>query len=170
MTIEEAIKTAIEFEKNVKASYHKAAEEAKDPTAKHVLAVLAEEEEGHVAFLQSRLAEWQKEGKLTPAVLNTAIPSKERIAEGVAKLQENLEKPRAEADDLAHFKQALDVEREASGFYKKMISELPEEGQRLFERFVEIEEGHLAMAQAEIDTAKGLGYWFDFQEFRLESG
>ena len=66
MTIEEAIKTAIEFEKKVHALYQAAAEGAGDAIAKKVFATLAEEEQGHVAYLQSRLAEWQKEGRLAP--------------------------------------------------------------------------------------------------------
>ncbi|MDH4196285.1 MAG: hypothetical protein OEW05_02645 [Candidatus Aminicenantes bacterium] len=54
--------------------------------------------------------------------------------------------------------------------FLNMVAELHAEGQRLFARFVEIEEGHLAMAQAEIDAANGLGFWFDVREFRLEAG
>ncbi len=170
MTIEEAIKTAIEFELKVTDAYKTAAESAVDPTAKRVLSVLAEEEEGHVGYLRSRLTEWQKNGKLTPARLVSAIPSKARITEGVSTLKADLEKPRAGEGDKAHFKRALDIERNATAFYQKMVSELPEEGQRLFQRFVEIEEGHLAMAQAELDAAEGFGYWFDIREFDLEAG
>lgn len=170
MTIGDAIKTAIDFEKKVSETYRAAAGKTSDPTARRVLGVLAEEEEGHVSFLRSRLGEWQKNGQLTAAALNTAIPSRERITAGVSKLQTCVDRPRAAADDLAHFKRALDIEREASGFYERMVAELPPEGQRLFARFVEIEQGHLAMAQAEIDAANGLGYWFDIQEFRMEGG
>jgi rubrerythrin len=170
MTIGDAIKTAIEFEKKVSETYRTAAQKASDPTARRVLGILAEEEEGHVAFLRSRLAEWKKNGQLTAAALNTAIPSRERIMAGVSKLQASVDRPRAAADDMAYFKRALDIEREASDFYGRMVAELPPEGQGLFARFVEIEQGHLAMAQAELDAASGLGYWFDIQEFRLEGG
>ena len=65
---------------------------------------------------------------------------------------------------------ALEVEQETSDFYKRMVLELPEEGQELFMRFVEIEEGHKAIVQAEIDSVIGLGYWFDMPEFNLASG
>ena len=50
-----------------------------------------------------------------------------------------------------------------------MVSELPPEGRALFERFLEIEQGHVAIVQAEIDAVSGLGFWFDVQEFRLEN-
>ena len=65
---------------------------------------------------------------------------------------------------------ALEVEYETSDFYKRMVLELPVEGQELFVRFVEIEEGHKAIVQAEIDSVTGLGYWFDMPEFNLASG
>jgi len=64
MTIEEAIKTAIVYEKKVHATYAAAAKRAEDATAKKVFLTLAEEEQGHVTYLESRLMEWQKEGQL----------------------------------------------------------------------------------------------------------
>ena len=51
-----------------------------------------------------------------------------------------------------------------------MVRELPVEGQNLFSRFLEIEEGHGAIVQAEIDNVKRLGFWFDLKEFDLEAG
>ena len=38
----------------------------------------------------------------------------------------------------------------------------------LFERFLEMENGHVAIVQAEIDALAGHGHWFDFMEFSLE--
>lgn len=63
------------------------------------------------------------------------------------------------------------MERETSEFYKRVVKELksPEE-RALFEPFIEIEEGHLALVQAELDQLTGLGYYLDYQEFDLESG
>jgi hypothetical protein len=51
-----------------------------------------------------------------------------------------------------------------------MVATLDADGKRLFERFVEIEEGHLAIVQAEMDLVTGSGYWFDTGEFRPEAG
>ena len=33
---------------------------------------------------------------------------------------------------------------------------------------LEIEEGHVAIVQAELDSLQGMGFWFDMQEFNLE--
>ena len=62
----------------------------------------------------------------------------------------------------------VDIKGFSSDFYKKMVRELPAEGQRLFADFVKIEEGHLAMVRAEIDYLSRTGYWFDFKEFDME--
>jgi hypothetical protein len=40
----------------------------------------------------------------------------------------------------------------------------------MFQRFPEIEDGHNAIVQAELDSVQGLGYWFDVEEFKLEAG
>jgi rubrerythrin len=62
------------------------------------------------------------------------------------------------------------MEVKASNFFKEIVEKLPEEDKPLFQRFMEIEEGHEAIIKAELDGARGLGYWFDFQEFNLEAG
>ena len=70
--------------------------------------------------------------------------------------------------ELQMLSRAFDVEVKTSNFYKKMVTELTSEGQQLFARFVEIEEGHLAIVRAEIDYFSRSGYWFDFKEFDME--
>ena len=72
--------------------------------------------------------------------------------------------------ELSSLYQALAAEDETSAFYLQMVRELPVEGQRLFARFLEIEDGHGAIVQAEIDSVKHLGFWFDLKEFDLEVG
>ena len=49
-----------------------------------------------------------------------------------------------------------------------MVNELPAEGHLLFFPFVAIEEGHLALVQAEIDYVSKTRYWFDIKEFDME--
>ena len=70
--------------------------------------------------------------------------------------------------ELDMLKKALTLEVEATRFFRSMVAELKDEERKLFARFVEIEEGHEAIVQAEIDALTGLGFWFDYTEFRLE--
>ena len=71
------------------------------------------------------------------------------------------------ANEIALLGKALEAERKTSSFYRKMVAELSTEGQKLFERFVSIEEGHLAIVQAELDSLTGTGAWFDVLEVKL---
>jgi len=167
MTIEEAIRTGIEYETQVREVYAEAAVRFGDPVARRVLGLLASEEERHIEYLESRLAEWKQTGRVTAERLDTAVPSKEAIDASVKRLTKKMA-PRDFTVELDMLKKALQLEIEATGFFRQMVSELRAEEQKLFGRFVEIEQGHEAIVQAEIDAITGLGFWFDYSEFRLE--
>lgn len=169
MTIEDAIKTALDFENKVHALYEKAAHDARDTGAKKVFTVLAQEEAGHVAYLESRLVEWQKDGHLSPEKVRTVLPSAERVRTAVARLQKSMVKQAGTHDaELASLQLALQAEDRTSAFYQQMVRELPAQGQELFARFLAIEESHAAVVQAQIDNVKQMGFWFDMKEFDLE--
>jgi rubrerythrin len=167
VTIEQAIKTGLEYEMQVRKVYSEAAKKFADPVARKIFGVLADEEDRHVAYLESRLDEWQREGLVTAETLETAIPSRTTIESSVRRLQRRMSQQDYSAE-LQMLKKALQLEIEATNFFKRVVGELPAEERRLFARFVEIEEGHEAIVQAEIDALTGLGYWFDYQEFKLE--
>jgi rubrerythrin len=171
MTVEEAIKTGILFETKVHATYLSAARRAEDPIAKKVFTTLAEEEQGHINYLQSRLSEWRKDGRMSDEKLRTVLPAAERIRAGVKRLRSQVaQRKGSHAPELDSLRQALAAEEETSAFYLLMVRELPAEGQELFSRFLEIEDGHAAVVQAEIDNVNQMGFWFDLKEFDLELG
>jgi rubrerythrin len=167
VTIEQAIKTGLEYEMQVRKVYSEAAKKFADPVARKIFTVLADEEDGHVAYLEGRLDEWQRQGFVTAEKLETTIPSKAAIESSVQRLQRRMAQQDYGAE-LEMLKKALHLEIEATAFFKRMVAELQAEERRLFARLVEIEEGHEAIVQAEIDSLTGLGYWFDYQEFNLE--
>jgi len=169
MTLEEAIQTAIDYEIRVRDTYFEAMNSATDETGRKVFKTLGNEEQGHVVYLTERLEEWRETGTISVVELETVVPSVDLIEEGVAKLQERLGKTdRVLTAELEMPRKALDVEIETGNFYRRMVDELDAEGQQLFERFLEIEDGHKAIVQAEIDMVSGTGFWFDFAEFNLE--
>jgi rubrerythrin len=167
--LEQAIKTAIGYETRVLDVYRSSEGRTKDPVGRKVLRVLAREESEHLAYLKERLKEWTATGKVTPARLKSALPSKEQIQESQKRLESQAPggDTRAEQEIL---EKALSMEQETRSFYREMVHQLDRQGQDLFEPFVEIEEGHLMIVQAELDNLRGLGYWLDFQEFDLEAG
>lgn len=166
MTIEEAIQTAIQYENDVRDFYREAAEKVTDAIGKRVCSVMADEEQDHVDYLRERLAEWHASGKVKPSILKTSVPSRETVAEEKARLSVRMSNV-DRGTEIEMLGKALEAERKTSGFYKRMVAELPPEGQELFARFIEIEEGHLAIVQAELDSVTGTGAWFDWMEIRL---
>jgi len=170
MNLKEALTTAIKYEHKVRDHYAKGAEQILDPQGKKVFATLAKEEQGHVAYLESRLAEWHKDGKVTTPDLATILPSLDWIDEARAKVEKAPAGTIAVKGEMELLKVALNLERQTSGFYQKLVDTLPPAERELFARFLEIELAHLAIVQAEIDSIAGHGSWFDVMEFRLEAG
>lgn len=167
VTVEEAIKTSIEYEARVRDVYVEAVNGSKNDEGRRLFQLMADEEQRHVDFLEAKLVQWSDDGTVTADGLTTSIPSGEVIARGVDELREKVGgKPGTV--ELQFLSKALGVERTTSEFYERMVKELPDEAKPLFRRFLEIEEGHLALVQAQIDQATGSGYWFDVQEFTLE--
>lgn len=169
MNLEQAITTAIKYETRVHATYVEAAAGAENEVARRVFSTLCEEEKGHIKYLRERLEEWRADGKINIVEIGTQIGSPAAIEAGAARLRSSLEggKKGSAGPELESLNKALDAERETSEFYRQMVATLDSDGKRLFERFVEIEEGHVAIVQAEIDMVHGSGYWFDTADFKL---
>jgi len=169
MTIEEAIHTAIEHENGVRDVYAEASEKVTDPIGKKVFTVLAREEQGHVDFLMDCLKQWREKGKVDPIQLKTAVPARDVIDKAMSALSAGMD-VKDRSGELDMLRQALAAEHKTSAFYQKMVAELPPEGKALFQPFVEIEEGHVTIVQAEMDALNGTGTWFDLLEVSFEAG
>jgi rubrerythrin len=171
MTVEVAIRTAMEYEAKVRDTYAAEVVLATDPVAVRVLTLLAREEQGHLDYLVDRMREWTESGTVKLEKLGTQVPSAQLLAKGIKGLERRMamtDEQRASA--LATLRKAEAAERATAQWYHKVVDELPGATEKaLFSRFLEIEEGHAAIVQAEIDSVTGLGFWFDVPEFRLES-
>ena len=168
MNLEEAIKTALEYEVQVRDVYADSLKALKNEVGKHMFQTLVKDEQKHVDYLKLKLNELKESGKVNPELLETLIPSKDVILKEIGKLKSHMDKEDRN-DELEMLKKALNAEIEASAFYSKMVDTLDEEGQKFFSRFVEIEDGHVAIVQSQIDYITGNGFWFDIREFSLES-
>ena len=167
MTLEEAIKTAIAYETKIAILYQEAHQLVSDPVGKSVFQALATDEQNHVAYLKDRLEQWQKTGQLSPGKLETTMPEKKVVSRGVEKLSSRMTREDRN-DEKQMLSKALAVEIETSNFYEQMVAVMQAEGRKMFARFLEIESGHIAIVQAELDYISHTGYWFDFKEFDME--
>lgn len=167
MTLDEAIKTALTYETRIRDLYQEAATAAEDPTGKKLFGLLAEDEQRHVDYLENRLDQWEKTGAITLEAVATAIPSKRAMKEGLGPVEASLA-----TDDRKVEKQmlskALSAEVETSEFYQRMVDTLSGEGREMFARFMQIENEHIEIVQAELDYLSSTGYWFDEKEFDME--
>ena len=167
MQIEEAIKTAIEYEVRIRDIYLEAAQAVEDEKGKRLFKTFADDEQHHIDYLQHKLKEFQNSGKIDPEKLESAIPSLETVEQETTKVQSLLKK------DFRGIRQqmlskALKAEIETSSFYQQMVDEMPAEAQAMFARFLEIENNHIRAIQFELDYVGKTGYWFDFKEFDME--
>jgi rubrerythrin len=170
MKLDEAIKVALEYEAGVHKVYLDAMNQTADETAKRIFAVLCREEAEHLTYLEERLSEWQASGKIQVKALGTLLPGREAIKKGLEDLGKTVKpQPTKQIPELELLKKALEAEIATSNFYREMVRTLDGDGQKLFKRFVEIEEGHEAIVQAQMNTVGNWGFWFDMPEFRLEN-
>jgi rubrerythrin len=167
MTIEEAIKTAIEFETRIRDIYQEATAAVEDEVGKRIFETLCKDEQHHIDYLQHTLRQWQATGTIVPEKLDSVVPSQEIVNREAEKVKSLVAK-----DFLGIKRQmlskALETEIETSAFYQKMVNELSAEGRALFERFLEIENNHIKTVQFELDYLSKTGYWFDIKEFDME--
>ncbi len=173
MTVGEAIKTAIAYEKKVRDVYLEACLSSQNPHGTRTMKMMAAEEQGHIDYLEHKLTEFKKTGTVTVQELDTIVPSPEIIQKEVEKLHDRVTAEDRNVVDqdseLRMLEKALEVEEETSNYYQTLVNSLTDEAQEMFAKFLEIEKGHLAIVKAEINSVSGDGFWFDFQEFNLEA-
>jgi rubrerythrin len=169
MELQEAISVAIQYEHRVRDHYAQCARKTQDVKGQRVFATMAREEQGHVEYLEARMAEWKASGVVTVAELPTVLPSLAWIQAEAARLAGKAPAPVDPGQpELGFLKEALELERKTSHFYRELVDQLDSGYRGMFARFLEIEDGHVAIVQAEIDALAGHGHWFDFMEFNLE--
>ncbi len=170
MELKEALAIALDYEHAVQKHYATGAAQVLDPRGKKVFQTLAREEAGHIAYLRSRLEEWTSHGTVATPELPTLLPATDWIEEARRQIAKGPAPTVAVEAELDLLKAALELERKTSGFYQQLVNEVDAQFRPLFSRFLEIEQGHLAIVQAEIDAITGTGTWFDFMEISLEAG
>lgn len=168
MKLESAIVSALEFENRIRDLYIEAVTRTGDAAAKKIFQALANDEQRHVDYLESRLDEWRRRGVVTAAVLDSIVPDKTAIRRKAAALQSKI------SADTRGLKQqmlsrALEMEIETSRFYRQLVDQVSPEYRAMFSRLLEIEDNHVEAVQFELDHLSQTGFWFGFEEFDMES-
>jgi len=167
MTPTEAIQTAIGYETKIRNLYQDSAASTQDPTGIRVFSLLAEDEQRHLDYLHHKLAQWHETGMIRIDDLKSIVPPSRVIRKEMAALKKTLSKE-DRTDEKRMLAKALAVEMETSRFYRRMVNEMTDDSRPMFARFLEIENEHIEIVQAELDFVSRTGYWFDIKEFDME--
>ncbi|MBE0617902.1 MAG: hypothetical protein IH608_08260 [Proteobacteria bacterium] len=168
MTVEEAIVTALAQEHRVRDHFRKAAEEAPKGEVQAFFALMTREEQGHVDYLEAKLTQWRETGTVGETKLTTAVPRRDWLVAGEGSLRGS-RPAAARAAPRDHLFVALELEHQVTEFYRRLVESVDDpRASELFRRFLEIEDGHTALVQAEIDHETHTGVFFDVREFTLD--
>ena len=167
MQIEEALKTAIEYESELRDIYFEAAKAEDDEKGRQFFQSMGNDEQGHLDYLKDRLEQWQDTGKISAEKLKSTLPSVEKIERHAAEVKSLAQKD-SRGLKSQMLSRALKMEIQTSEFYQQMVDEMPSEAQQMFARFLEIENNHIRTIQFEMDHIGKTGYWFDVKEFDME--
>ncbi len=167
MRLDEAILTAIEYETRVRDHYLSSTDRIRNKAGRRVFELLASEEQGHIDYLLACLGRWRRDGIIGTFTLQSALPSAAELQKALIPVEG--QNPSEVLDDE---RQVLDValnfEKETSDYYRRLVGQLQGAAQQMFADFLAIEDGHVAVVQAQIDYLSDNGFWFDFNEFNQE--
>ena len=166
-TLEEAITNAIDYETRIRDLYREAVQGTADPKGRQIFQALADDEQRHIDYLEAKRTQWYEEGRITVESLTSLIPAPEWLAANLEDLKQQMSRE-DRSDEKRMLSKALQVEVETSAFYRQLVEQMEGDARAMFARFLEIEDGHIAAVQAELDYISHTGFWFDFQEFDME--
>lgn len=162
----EAIKMAMDLEKNGRKFYSQAAERAQTESGKKIFKMLAHEEVLHLATFRKMLdqmgnvSDWRELVKEYPQARQVPVFGEKAPANQVAK---------ARTDEVEALRIAMKNEQEAIKFFDKISNLAKDETtQKVFAFVKEQEVYHYDLLQAELDNITNTGFWFDSPEFRMD--
>ena len=166
------LKDALELERRGHAFYLQAAEATKDPRGKNMFLTLARDELDHLRFLDEAFRSLMQGGTWPkmPEPAKVAPRQSPRRPEVFASPKQAAAEVKPSAGELDALKRGMEAEEDSIALYGQALARAASDDEkRLFGALVAVEEGHRAILQAEYDHITRTGFWFDFQEFNLES-
>lgn len=162
----EAIKIAINLEKNGRKFYMQAAEKSTSESGKKIFTMLAQEEVLHLATFEkmlrtiSQAKPWRELIKDYPQARQVPVFNVKGSVKDV---------PRERADELEAIRMAMKQERKAIDFFDKVAHLASDETtQKVFDFVRQQEVYHYDLLQAQYDSITNTGFWFEMPEFRMD--
>jgi rubrerythrin len=160
----EAIKMAIQMEKDGLRYYEEAAAKTDNELAKKTFQRIAQDEVAHLKTFQHMFDtitgtdDWRELAKFTPKV------GKVPLFEGEVE-----KKGDVNPSDVDALRIAIDNERKGIEHYKNATATTDDEmAKEIFSKIREEEEYHYDLLQAQLDYLTKSGFWFDIGEFQMD--
>jgi rubrerythrin len=164
--VKEAIKTAIQLEKDGRKFFEQAAEETKNELGQKMFHKLANDEIRHLVTFE-KMFKTLADPNTWRELLKGGQP-RERMPY-FAEKAENRSPAETGAGEVSALRQALEVERKAIDFFRQVAERAEDpEAKRIFEIIAEEEVTHYDLIQAQIDSVTNSGFWFDVGEFQMD--
>jgi rubrerythrin len=163
----EALQMAIEVEKKGYRFYKIAAKSTQDEKGRQVFEQLAKDEVEHMGVFATLYESLTNDEPWM--TYEQAVARFGESGDAGLVFPEVPDEAQEGFDDMKALEEALEFEHKAVRIYKEKAAEADDELARTFyEKLVEIEESHVMIIQAEIDSLTGSGIWLDYQEISLE--
>jgi rubrerythrin len=165
-SVREAIKTAIQLEKDGKAFFDQATRETSNDLGKKMFRKLASDEVRHLQTFKKMFQTIADPQTWKQLMAEGSPGTRMLFFEQKAAHRTPAEK---DAGELSALQQALEVERKAIAFFKETAQATDDpEARRIFEAIAREEEAHYDLIQAQIDSVTHSGFWFDIGEFQMD--
>lgn len=160
----EAIKIALEAEKEGLIMFLKFAKDTESITGKNMFITLAQDEMAHIRDLESMATELTETGAIEGNFFEGKPISTINKEELKKKITES-----SNAEDLDAIDLAIEQEKQAITHYTKCADDAQTDIERkIYLQLMEEEKVHQLILEAEKDSMKGSGFWVDFREFTPE--
>ena len=162
--IMEAIKIAMDAEKEGLTMFLKLAKDTESNTGKNMFITLAQDEVAHIGNLEQMATELREQGTL----MGDYFTGTSRDPLNKEELKKTITDS-SRAEDVEAIDLGIKQEKHAIEHYTKCAGEAQTDIERkIYEHLISEEETHLLILEAEKDSIKGSGHWVDFREFTPE--
>ena len=157
--VKNAIKTAIQMEKDGYAFYKKASAQTSSDMGREIFDSLANDEQLHLEVFQKLF-----EDRINKSEWNNLVNSSKKYAEIdiFPKDLQQIEGANPDTNELDAIKIAMDSEKDAIEYYGKIKEKTKEEDiKRIINEIIEQEKNHYSILQEEFEHLTKTGYWYE---------
>ena len=157
--VKEAIKTAIQMEKDGYSFYKKAAAQTSSEMGRSVFESLAEDELVHLDVFQKMFDETIEKSEWEDLVNSS---SKYRKLPIFPKDLKKVEGVHPDTNELDVLRMAMDSEKEAIDYYSEILGcTIDDEAKKIINEIIEQEKNHYFLLEQEFNRLSSTGYWYE---------